>query len=85
MSDWSAAAAFSETAVSVILERELSLALSCSHRQEHPLAILLAGQPGAGKTELSTMLLSQMHGDPPRLRLSASPPPFLRRCHAGEP
>ena len=63
MPDWSEAAAFSETAVSVILERELSLALSCSHRQEHPLAILLAGQPGAGKTELSTMLLSQMHGD----------------------
>lgn len=63
MSDRSAAAAFSEAAVSVILERELSLALSCSHRQEHPLAVLLAGQPGAGKTELSTMLLSGMRGD----------------------
>lgn len=56
-------AGFSEADVSALLERELRLALRRTHQQEHPLAVLLAGQPGAGKTELSTMLLSQMHGD----------------------
>lgn len=56
-------AVFADADVSALLERELRLALRRTHRQEHPLAVLLAGQPGAGKTELSTMLLSQMKGD----------------------
>ena len=76
MLDWRVAAAFSEAAVSKILERELALALSCCHRQEYPVAILLAGQPGAGKTELSTMLLSQMRGDAAFINGDD-----YRRCH----
>lgn len=63
MPERNVSASFSEADVSALLERELRLALRRTHRQEHPLAVLLAGQPGAGKTELSTMLLSGMRGD----------------------
>lgn len=63
MPERNVSAAFAEADVSALLERELRLALRRTHRQEHPLAVLLAGQPGAGKTELSTMLLSGMRGD----------------------
>lgn len=63
MPERNVSASFSEADVSALLERELRLALRRTHQQKHPLAVLLAGQPGAGKTELSTMLLSQMHGD----------------------
>lgn len=63
MPERNVSAAFAEADVSALLERELRLALRRTRQQEHPLAVLLAGQPGAGKTELSTMLLSQMRGD----------------------
>lgn len=63
MPERNVSASFSEADVSALLERELRLALRRTHQQKHPLAVLLAGQPGAGKTELSTMLLSQMRGD----------------------
>lgn len=48
--------------VTALLERESALLLSRCQQQEHPSAVLLAGQPGAGKTELSTMLISQLNG-----------------------
>lgn len=63
MPERNVSAAFAEADVSALLERELRLALRRTHQQEYPLAVLLAGQPGAGKTGLSTMLLSQMRGD----------------------
>ena len=63
MPERNVSASFSEADVSALLERELRLALRRTHQQKHPLAVLLAGQPGAGKTELSTMLLSPMRGD----------------------
>ena len=63
MPERNVSASFSEADVSALLERELRLALRRTHQQKHPLAVLLAGQPGAGKTELSTMLLSGMRGD----------------------
>lgn len=63
MPERNVSAVFSEADVSALLERELRLALRRTHRKEHPRAVLLAGQPGAGKTELSALLLSQMRGD----------------------
>lgn len=55
--------AFREEDAASLVERETGLILSRCRRQETPRAILLAGQPGAGKTELSTMLISQFGGD----------------------
>lgn len=46
-----------------ILDRELALILRRAHRKERPRAIFLAGQPGAGKTTLSAMILRQLEGD----------------------
>ncbi len=55
--------AFCEDDAASVIERETALALGIYHVQEHPRAILLAGQPGAGKTRLSSMAVSLMGGD----------------------
>ncbi len=54
----SALSSFCEADVVSLVERESALLLSRNLPQERPHAILLAGQPGAGKTELSSMLVS---------------------------
>lgn len=51
---------FSREDVDLLVRRESLLIQSRNLPLEHPRAILLAGQPGAGKTELSTMLVSQL-------------------------
>ena len=76
MSEQNVSAGFSEADVSELLKKELRLTLRRTHQQEHPCAILLAGQPGAGKTELSTMLLTQMRGDAAFINGDD-----YRRCH----
>ena len=76
MPEQTVSAAFSDADVSGLLKKETRLALRRTHRQEHPFAVLLAGQPGAGKTELSTMLLSQMRGDAAFINGDD-----YRRCH----
>lgn len=53
---------FREDDIAFLVERESALLLNRHLPQEHPRAVLLAGQPGAGKTELSTMLVSQFDG-----------------------
>ena len=55
--------AFSEDDAASVVETETALALSRFHRQERPRAVLLAGQPGAGKTRLSSLAVSLMDGD----------------------
>lgn len=55
--------AFSEGDVASVVESETALALSRFHSQELPRAVLLAGQPGAGKTRLSSLAVSLMGGD----------------------
>ncbi len=45
------------------VERELELAKGRYHSQPSPRAILLAGQPGAGKTILSSLLQSSLDND----------------------
>ena len=55
--------AFSESDVDGVVEKETSLTLSRFHSQERPGAVLLAGQPGAGKTRLSALAVSLMGGD----------------------
>ena len=54
---------FGEGDVTGVVEAEMSLALSRFHSQERPRAVLLAGQPGAGKTRLSSLAVSLMDGD----------------------
>ena len=61
--DVSGLAAFEDRDVEAVVQDEVKLAMSRYQRQAHPRAILLAGQPGAGKTELSSMLSSEMAGD----------------------
>lgn len=55
--------AFSQADVERVMETEAVLALSRFHSQERPRAVLLAGQPGAGKTRLSSLAVSLMDGD----------------------
>lgn len=55
--------AFTPEDVDALLADEAFLNTSRFHAQELPQAILLTGQPGAGKTQLSTMMLDQMDGD----------------------
>lgn len=50
---------FQEEDITSLVERESALILNRCSSPEYPQAILLAGQPGAGKTVLSTMLLSR--------------------------
>lgn len=61
--DVSGLAAFEARDVEAVVQDEVKLAMSRYQWQAHPRAILLAGQPGAGKTELSSMLSSEMAGD----------------------
>ena len=61
--DTNGLAAFEARDVEAVVQDEVKLAMSRYQRQASPRAILLAGQPGAGKTELSSMLSSEMAGD----------------------
>lgn len=63
MPDRSRLSAFSEDHVTGVVEKETALALSRFHGQRQPRAVLLAGQPGAGKTRLSSLAVSLMDGD----------------------
>lgn len=54
---------FGEGDVTGVVEAETALALGRFHYQERPRAVLLAGQPGAGKTRLSSQAVSLMNGD----------------------
>ncbi len=54
---------FSQADVERVVGTETALALSRFHGQEQPRAVLLAGQPGAGKTRLSSLAVSLMDGD----------------------
>lgn len=54
---------FEDRDVEAVVEDEVKLAMSRYQPQMSPCAILLAGQPGAGKTELSSMLISEMGGN----------------------
>ena len=56
-------AAFEDRDVEAVVRDEVKLAIGRYQHQAYPHAILLAGQPGAGKTELSSMLSSEMSGD----------------------
>lgn len=56
-------AAFENRHVEAIVQNEVRLAMSRYRYQASPRAILLAGQPGAGKTELSSMLSLEMDGN----------------------
>ena len=56
-------AAFEDRDIEAVVRDEVKLAMSRYQHQTYPRAILLAGQPGAGKTELSSMLSSEMAGD----------------------
>ena len=61
--DISGLAAFEDCDVEAVVQDEIKLAMSRYQYQACPRATLLAGQPGAGKTELSSMLSSEMDGD----------------------
>ena len=52
-------AAYTEVLFKQMFSRELSKALSWSSPMNKPTAILLAGQPGAGKTQLSAYFFRQ--------------------------
>ena len=71
--------ALSTTEVSVdsLVGRELSLTLEHSSAHDHPRAFLLAGQPGAGKTELSALLNLLLDGDGVLINGDE-----YRRCHS---
>lgn len=56
-------AAFTEADVSALLEDDTFLGTERYHAHTNPKAILLAGQPGAGKTELSSMMALTLGGD----------------------
>ena len=63
LEDANSLASFEAHDVEAVVQDEVKLAMSRYQRQASPRAILLAGQPGAGKTELSAMLSSEMAGD----------------------
>lgn len=56
-------AGFTNQDVEDVVQEELGLAMAKYQTQPHPVAILLAGQPGAGKTELSSMLIHGLRGN----------------------
>lgn len=63
LEDANSLASFEAHDVEAVVQDEVKLAMSRYQCQASPRAILLAGQPGAGKTELSSMLSSEMAGD----------------------
>lgn len=63
MRDLTELSAFTPDDVDALLADEGFLNTDLYHTQRSPRAILLTGQPGAGKTQLSTMMLDQMNGD----------------------
>lgn len=54
---------FTEDDILGVLQDELAMAMERYHQQSHPRAILLAGQPGSGKTELSAMIVNMLEKD----------------------
>lgn len=56
-------AAFSGADIDALLNDDTFLGAERYTSHEHPQAILLAGQPGAGKTELSSMMSLRLGGD----------------------
>jgi UDP-N-acetylglucosamine kinase len=58
-----APADYSPSDVLAVVNDEIELAAELYSPSQHPQAILLAGQPGAGKTELSSMLLPSLDGN----------------------
>lgn len=54
---------FQDFDVALLVEKEKALLLRRCRSHGQPAAILLAGQPGAGKTELSAMMAAQFDGD----------------------
>lgn len=54
---------FCQDDVDAVLETEIALAKTHYHQHTAPKAVLLAGQPGSGKTELSTMMIARMDSD----------------------
>ena len=69
-------AGFEDRDVEAVVQDEVKLAMGRYQYQAHPRATLLAGQPGAGKTELSAMLSSEMAGDTAFINRDD-----YRRCH----
>ena len=63
MDDVSELAAFTEEDIAALLNDDTFLGAGRYHAHEQPKAILLAGQPGAGKTELSSMMTLALGGD----------------------
>lgn len=63
MRDSTDLSAFTQADVEALLADEGFLNTGLYHTHESPRAILLTGQPGAGKTELSTMMLGRLNGD----------------------
>ena len=55
-------ARFEDQDVEDVVREELNHAVAKYQARLHPVAILLAGQPGAGKTELSSMLIHGLEG-----------------------
>ena len=56
-------AAFSGADIDALLNDDTFLGAERYTSHEHPQAILLAGQPGAGKTELSSMMSLRLGGN----------------------
>ena len=63
MDEMSELAAFTEEDIAALLNDDTFLGTGRYHAHEHPKAVLLAGQPGAGKTELSSMMTLALGGD----------------------
>ena len=63
MYDTSNLAAFTEDDVISVLDDAVLLGMERYHAYETPKAVLLAGQPGAGKTRLSSMVTLALGGD----------------------
>ncbi len=63
MDDVPELAAFTDEDITALLNDDTFLGVGRYHAHEQPKAILLAGQPGAGKTELSSMMTLALGGD----------------------